>query len=605
MSVSRIVPPGGANDFNLNITGPYTVAELDAEKSAGSYSITSSGNDATIDIYAFNATGANAGYTGTKAFTASSNFNKLVVLGGTTGDVLGFSFKTTYSTTAETNETTAGPFITAMSTTSFPNTSSVVTVTGGNFASDITGAFTSANTTSTYTASITYTSATTVAVGRPVTFPVAFNPYTLTLSNPGINNPVGSNVNKVAVNAGVLPVWTSPSIISYVTGASTSFALTATDADTTTLTYSISSGTLPTGLSLDGATGVISGTPTTSQQTVTFAVTDGGGNSVTHNIKFNAKPVFTSSANPTKMISGSSYTYTGTVTDDTATSGITWSSSGTLPTGISFNASTGVYSGTPTGSGSFTPILTATDVDGGATSLTITFAFATLTIVSLTTVGSGTWTLPSTAAPTVNYLAAGGGGGGGEGGPQGGGGGAGNLNIGTLTLTPGTTYNYTVGGGGAGVPNNQAAGGRGGDTTFVNSSTVYARGGGGGEGEWGRGATDGGCGGGGAIGNTAGRPGNAGVAVGGTSYFSNGGNQSGAAGGGGGGANGNGGVGTPGAGRSSSLSGSAYTYCTGGAGRSSSGNGANATTYGSGGESGYDSNSGSGFQGIIVLNYFI
>jgi hypothetical protein len=43
-------------------------------------------------------------------------------------------------------------------------------------------------------------------------------------------------------------------------------------------TYSISAGSLPAGLSLNGSTGVISGTPSTQEslQAVTFQVTDSG-----------------------------------------------------------------------------------------------------------------------------------------------------------------------------------------------------------------------------------------------------------------------------------------------------------------------------------------
>jgi hypothetical protein len=90
MAVSKLLPAGGANDFNLNITGATTIATFDKEYASGSYSIVSSGNDATTDIYAYNSSGTLVGYTSTKAFTASGGFNKMVILGGTVGDVLGF-----------------------------------------------------------------------------------------------------------------------------------------------------------------------------------------------------------------------------------------------------------------------------------------------------------------------------------------------------------------------------------------------------------------------------------------------------------------------------------------------------------------------------------
>jgi hypothetical protein len=300
MSVAKLLPAGGANDFNVAITGTYTVVTFTKEYASGGYSIVSSVADSTIDIYAFNADGTTAGYTGTKSFTASKGFNKMVILGGTNGDLLSFTYKQTFISNGTATETTAGPWITSASTSYLPNTSSTTVLTGGNFASGMTAVFTSATTSTTVTAGVSVSSATSATITRNGSglMPPAYAPYTLTISNPGVSDPSGTSANKLAgFTVGALPIVNS-SLFSYTTGTATSISLVATDADTsnTSFTWAVSSGTLPTGLTLTSTSGVVSGTPTTSQQTVTFAVTDGGGNTTTGNVLFNAVPVWSTAA---------------------------------------------------------------------------------------------------------------------------------------------------------------------------------------------------------------------------------------------------------------------------------------------------------------------
>ncbi len=191
MSVSRLLPGGGANDFNLNIGGSFTSVSFDKEYSSGSYSIVSGNNDTTIDIYAYNSDGSLAGYTNTKSFTATKGFNKMVILGGQTGDVLGFTYKTTYTTVDDSDEVTAGPVATSLTPSAVPKIDDTFTITGRNFASNCTVTFSS--TTGVYTStaakSIVRSSATSLIVTRPDNLPVGNSPYTITVQNPGVNNP--------------------------------------------------------------------------------------------------------------------------------------------------------------------------------------------------------------------------------------------------------------------------------------------------------------------------------------------------------------------------------------------------------------------------------
>src|SRR5207245_1535937 len=116
--------------------------------------------------------------------------------------------------------------------------------------------------------------------------------------------------------------------------------------------WQLISGALPAGMTLNGTTGLISGTPSVAVTAtpLQFKVTDSGS------------PVQAASANLTLTIAAQLVITTTTLpngTKDTpyaatlaATGGTgadTWQlTSGTLPTGLSLNASTGVISGTPT-----------------------------------------------------------------------------------------------------------------------------------------------------------------------------------------------------------------------------------------------------------------
>lgn len=68
--------------------------------------------------------------------------------------------------------------------------------------------------------------------------------------------------------------WVTPSgqLIDAETGVPYSVQLTAAANDSSAITYSVNSGTLPNGLSLDSSTGMITGTPTAGAATFTFVV---------------------------------------------------------------------------------------------------------------------------------------------------------------------------------------------------------------------------------------------------------------------------------------------------------------------------------------------
>ena len=116
--------------------------------------------------------------------------------------------------------------------------------------------------------------------------------------------------------------------------------------------WSVSSGSLPAGLTLNSATGVISGTPTAGgTSSFTITLTDASPVTTTASLTINVLGITTTSL-PDGTV-GTAYSQTLQAVGGVPP--VTWAvSSGTLPAGLTLNASTGTISGTPTASGSST-----------------------------------------------------------------------------------------------------------------------------------------------------------------------------------------------------------------------------------------------------------
>jgi hypothetical protein len=124
---------------------------------------------------------------------------------------------------------------------------------------------------------------------------------------------------------------------------------------TTPYTWSVTVGALPTGLTLNAATGQISGVPTTSGTSAfTVTVTD----SATPTPQAKSKQ-FSILVNPVLSVSTASLpsgtvgtAYSQQLQSSGGTAPITWSVTlGPLPAGLTLNSGTGVISGTPTTAG--------------------------------------------------------------------------------------------------------------------------------------------------------------------------------------------------------------------------------------------------------------
>ena len=162
----------------------------------------------------------------------------------------------------------------------------VFTITGENFDSAATVRFITAQNQEFNAGVVNRVSSTELTATTPQDFTVANEPLRVKVIN-------GSGLDVTLLNAidcGGVPAWTTAagsvgSIFDNVTGSNTIATLQATDPDSgATISYAITSGSLPSGYTLNSSTGAISGTYTggtvTNSSTFNFTVaaTDNAGN---------------------------------------------------------------------------------------------------------------------------------------------------------------------------------------------------------------------------------------------------------------------------------------------------------------------------------------
>jgi len=192
-----------------------------------------------------------------------------------------------------------------------------------------------------------------------------------------------SKALSIVINAAV--TITTSNLPADTVGVAYNQALSATGG-TGVLTWSLNGGSLPTGLSLTAA-GVVSGTPSvsgTTSFTAKAADTVGATAAKALSIVVNAAPSITTSSLPNGT---QNVAYSQTLAATGGTTPYSWAiSSGTLPTGLSLVAGTGVISGTPTATGtsSFTVMMTDTPGATATKALSITIpADLSITTASL------------------------------------------------------------------------------------------------------------------------------------------------------------------------------------------------------------------------------
>jgi len=136
-------------------------------------------------------------------------------------------------------------------------------------------------------------------------------------------------------------------------------------------TYALAGGTLPYGLTLNGTSGLLSGTPTTAgaftfwisasnsagmDTTPAITVSVGSGQTV-------SVPSFTAQTPPTSATVGTAYSYQFQASGSPTP---TYAYTGTLPPGLGLSASTGLLAGTPTTTGTYSFWVSASNSAGTA-----------------------------------------------------------------------------------------------------------------------------------------------------------------------------------------------------------------------------------------------
>lgn len=451
-----------ANNFNLDVgqTGNNTYI-LSSIKSAGMYSITSQLDDAGFDVYAITSDGQLSGYTNTKSFSTTLDFDKIVVYGAIPNDILAFEFKqTVVPTSSGLLSSGAAPYLVSADPSSLPSIDDTTTIVGGNFSDNLIVKFIGTDLVERNAKNIVRLSSSQIIATRPDTFPISTSPYSISVSNAGIPNPSSTNINNLNnyITSGTNPVWQTGSSLLWTIGVTSSITLLATDTEATDIDYTIVSGTLPTGLSLDQEAGIISGTINTeTSQTFTVRATDAGGNYVDREFTMVVNNV------PEWITPSGSLGYASNISGNTfqlsATGGLQHPSlsyslaSGSLPSGMSMTTD-GVIAGQSTQADSHIAnfVVRVSDTSGYYSDRS--FSITTLPPVSGgTTYSAGGYTyhkfisssnISVNTSKNIDYLIVAGGGGTTS---YGGGGGAGGMITGS-TLIPVGTYPITIGSGG-------------------------------------------------------------------------------------------------------------------------------------------------------------
>jgi len=198
------------------------------------------------------------------------------------------------------------------------------------------------------------------------------------------------------------PAITSANTTTFVVGTPGTFTVTATGTPTPALT--LTSGTLPTGVSFNAGTGLLAGTPapgTGGSYPLTFKAANGVLPDATQafTLVVNQAPAITS-ANTTTFTVGSSGSFTVTATGSPLPS-LTLTA-GVLPSGVTFTSATGLLSGTPAAGTGGSYSLTFTAANGVAPNATQSFTLTVNQAPVLTSADTATFTVGSAGTFTVS-----------------------------------------------------------------------------------------------------------------------------------------------------------------------------------------------------------
>jgi uncharacterized repeat protein (TIGR01451 family) len=242
---------------------------------------------------------------------------------------------------------------------------------------------------------VTFNPATGVLGGTPVAGTAGTYPLTFTAHNsagPDATQSFTLTVNQTAA-------ITSANSTTFLVGTAGSFTVTATGSPTPTLSES---GALPSGVTFAPGTGVLAGTPaagTAGTYNITFTAHNGVGTDAVQNFTLTvSQAAAITSANSTTFLVGTAGSFTVTATGVPIP---TLSESGTLPAGVTFNASTGVLAGTPAAGSGGTYTITFKAHNGAGGDATQTFTLTVNQTSAITSANGATFTVGTAGTFTV------------------------------------------------------------------------------------------------------------------------------------------------------------------------------------------------------------
>ncbi len=224
--------------------------------------------------------------------------------------------------------------------------------------------------------------------------------YSLTIT---AHNGIGSNATQsFTLTVNQTSSFPGANNATFTVGSAGTFTVTVSGSPTPTLSES---GTLPSGVAFNPATGVLSGTPapgTGGAYPVTFTASNGVGSNATLNFMLAIdQSSAISSGNSTTFTTGAAGTFAVTATGFPAP---TLSESGILPSGVTFNAGTGVLSGTPAAGSGGSYSITFTAHNGVGSNANQTFSFSVNQPASITSANHATFTAASAGTATVTAI---------------------------------------------------------------------------------------------------------------------------------------------------------------------------------------------------------